>query len=492
MWTRPQIVQLLRDLWMKLEGGLRLWISEAGSPCGYLTIRGSSDQLLLFVYPGACQRGGDGIGIRFVSEGIRVKSVWTGRRVDERYRGAANAVSHERVGHINVDDVVVGGIHSIRVVDSLLGGGIELINCRVDRSIQGIDGLKQMRIASHYNQRLRRRVCYVGIQVCEILAERRQYCEPFVDFTLAIGRRLGTDGEQAREIQVGGTNGQGHQPGTSIQRSQLVLHLGCFRATACGIRLQMDALFRVKDLWITRSGLQAAVEVLAAPLSCRIGVTQRNVLDSAGLGCSRHRANCRESCRSYHDGYQTRQQTPPSTHRRETIALSQLMRESPPVRPTFWTVARLTGASPARAPMPAGRSHTEPVLPSRARSQAHRSTGRWRHAAPAALLRYAAGRPPRHRSWPVRPTASPPALPRSPIPSAPADATTAPREVEGAGSMRARRTLRASQVRRPPSPPAATAVSESAATIVGAEQDQDPWWRWHGLPDPATHPRQSV
>jgi len=30
MWTGPQIVQLLRDLWMKLGSAVRLWIQPQG------------------------------------------------------------------------------------------------------------------------------------------------------------------------------------------------------------------------------------------------------------------------------------------------------------------------------------------------------------------------------------------------------------------------------------------------------------------------------
>ena len=82
-------------------------------------------------------------------------------------------------------------------------------------------GLKQVRIASHHNSRLGRRICHVGIQVCEIAAEtpRQQVA---VRRLIALGSRpacrVSTRGQHSRKTQIGGTNGQGHQPGTSIQR----------------------------------------------------------------------------------------------------------------------------------------------------------------------------------------------------------------------------------------------------------------------------------
>jgi hypothetical protein len=90
--------------------------------------------------------------------------------VNERVRAlAANAVSLERVNHINVEHVDARGLRR----GSMLDGGIELIRCRVDCSKRGIDGLKQMWLASHHNSCLWRRVCHFGVQVCEMAAERQ-------------------------------------------------------------------------------------------------------------------------------------------------------------------------------------------------------------------------------------------------------------------------------------------------------------------------------
>ncbi len=96
----------------------------------------------------------------------------------------------------------------------------------------------------------------------------------------------------------------------------------------------MDALFRVEQLWIALSALQAVGET-SGGLSCRVGVTQRNVLDGAGSCCRGQRAKRHESGQRYDYGHQTRQETPPSTHKREPIAFSQL---SPDISPSEATL----------------------------------------------------------------------------------------------------------------------------------------------------------
>src|SRR4030095_12838303 len=85
--------------------------------------------------------------------------------------GADNAVFRELCDHVNVVDVDIG---VIRNAHSLLNGAIELINCTIDCYKKGIDGLKQVRIASDHHSRPRSRYRHFGIQGCEIAAERRQ------------------------------------------------------------------------------------------------------------------------------------------------------------------------------------------------------------------------------------------------------------------------------------------------------------------------------
>src|SRR5688572_20239186 len=120
-----------------------------------------------------------------------MKSVCSAWRVDEGWQLAANAVLPESSNHINVDDVVIGGIRGIRVLDSLLDGGVEGIDCRVNCSdehrIEGGLGRKQMRIASHHNERPGRRICHLGIQVCEIVAEVCQLAACYLDGSYALG-----------------------------------------------------------------------------------------------------------------------------------------------------------------------------------------------------------------------------------------------------------------------------------------------------------------
>src|SRR5829696_4064650 len=74
----------------------------------------TSGRLRLFVYPRLWQYGQNGIGIRNVAIGSRMKSVCSAWRVDEGWQLAANTMLPESSNHIDVDDVVIGGIRGIR------------------------------------------------------------------------------------------------------------------------------------------------------------------------------------------------------------------------------------------------------------------------------------------------------------------------------------------------------------------------------------------
>ncbi len=201
-------------------------------------------------------------------------------------------MSGKRFGHVNVVDIDIG---VIRNADSLLDGAIELINCRVDcdddgRIDRGGRGLKQVRIARHHNSRPGRRFRHLGIQHCEIAGQAS------ATGCVRPGSHLGSQQRSSvRSVhtvntveisKIGGTNGQGHQPRIAYSApSADGGHVGRLRATARWIVLQIDAAFKVvKQRRITLIGLQAGVEVRGAGrrLSCRVGVTQRNVMDSLG------------------------------------------------------------------------------------------------------------------------------------------------------------------------------------------------------------------
>ena len=81
------------------------------------------------------------------------------RRVDERHSAAANTVSGECFGHVNVDDVDTGGLG---IGDSLLDGAIQAGCGVVDLGLEGqvriaLDKLKQERIASGHDECVGRR-----------------------------------------------------------------------------------------------------------------------------------------------------------------------------------------------------------------------------------------------------------------------------------------------------------------------------------------------
>ena len=74
----------------------------------------------------------------------------------------------EFFGHVNVGDVVVIGIFD-SILDGFVKGSCRFIK-RCDDGIVRVR-LKQVRIASHHNERVRRRICHVAIQAREIAAE---------------------------------------------------------------------------------------------------------------------------------------------------------------------------------------------------------------------------------------------------------------------------------------------------------------------------------
>jgi hypothetical protein len=90
--------------------------------------------------------------------------------VDERLF-AANTVAREFLRHVDVHDVDTGGRRS---GDSFLNGGVEECDCVVDLVLDGRgripwDDLKQLRIASDHDERVRRRIgrCHRGVQGAE-------------------------------------------------------------------------------------------------------------------------------------------------------------------------------------------------------------------------------------------------------------------------------------------------------------------------------------
>jgi hypothetical protein len=83
---------------------------------------------------------------------------------------AANTVSRESFGHINVLDVDTG------IGDGLFDGAIQEGCGRIDLGLNvqvriAWDKLKQERIACDHDKSVRRRSCHRSVQVCEAIPE---------------------------------------------------------------------------------------------------------------------------------------------------------------------------------------------------------------------------------------------------------------------------------------------------------------------------------
>jgi hypothetical protein len=81
------------------------------------------------------------------------------------------------------------------------------------------------------------------------------------------------------------------------------------------------AAFRCERLRSERSG-RVCRDSSAVGGPCRVGIAQRNIRDRARRGRPRQRAKRHETGQRDDHGYQTRQKTPPSSHRRESIVFS--------------------------------------------------------------------------------------------------------------------------------------------------------------------------